>query len=50
MPNSAVKGSRLPIFSPIKSVGALSRPPSPNTMVSLIGILFNSRRIASTAA
>src|SRR6202171_2966565 len=40
----------LPTFSPIKSIGALSRSPSPITTVPSIGILLSSRRMASTAA
>ncbi len=40
----------MPTFSPMNSIGASSRSPSPITTVPSIGILFNSRRIASTAA
>lgn len=41
---------RLPTFSPMKSIGASSRSPSPITTVPSIGRRFSSRRIASTAA
>jgi hypothetical protein len=40
----------LPTFSPIKSIGASSRSPSPITTVPAIARLFNASRIASTAA
>src|SRR6516165_6142 len=39
-----------PTFSPMNSIGASSRSPSPITMVPSIGSLLSSRRIASTAA
>src|SRR3981189_1509205 len=40
----------MPTFSPMNSIGASSRSPSPITMVPSIGSLLSSRRIASTAA
>src|SRR5258707_3323086 len=40
----------MPTFSPIYSIGASSRSPSPITTVPSIGNLLSSRRIASTAA
>src|SRR5215469_9733933 len=40
----------LPTFSPMNSIGASSRSPSPITIVPSIGSLFISRRMASTAA
>ena len=40
----------LPTFSPMNSIGASSRSPSPITMVPSIGSLLSSRRMASTAA
>src|ERR1700728_1793109 len=40
----------MPTFSPINSIGASSRSPSPITTVPSIGNLLSSRRIASTAA
>src|SRR6202163_2830577 len=39
-----------PTFSPMNSIGASSRSPSPITTVPWIGSLLSSRRIASTAA
>ena len=39
-----------PTFSPMNSIGASSRSPSPITTVPSIGSLLSSRRIASTAA
>ena len=39
-----------PTFSPMNSIGASSRSPSPITTVPAIGRLFISRRMASTAA
>src|ERR1700682_5911012 len=39
-----------PTFSPMNSIGASSRSPSPITIVPSIGSLLSSRRIASTAA
>ena len=42
--------SPVPTFSPINSIGASSRSPSPITISPSISILFNSLRIASTAA
>src|ERR1700738_2153908 len=39
-----------PTFSPMNSIGASSRSPSPITIVPWIGNLLSSRRIASTAA
>ena len=41
---------RLPTFSPMNSIGASSRSPSPITTVPSIGSLLSSRRMASTAA
>src|ERR1700732_3158451 len=40
----------MPTFSPMNSIGASSRSPSPITIVPSIGSLLSSRRIASTAA
>src|ERR1035437_7589777 len=40
----------MPTFSPMNSIGASSRSPSPITTVPSIGSLLSSRRIASTAA
>src|SRR5215470_16835216 len=40
----------LPTFSPMNSMGASSRSPSPITIVPLMGSLLSSRRMASTAA
>src|ERR1700737_1133008 len=40
----------MPTFSPMYSIGASSRSPSPITTVPSIGSLLSSRRIASTAA
>src|SRR4051812_29091287 len=40
----------MPTFSPMNSIGASSRLPSPITTVPSIGSLLSSRRIASTAA
>jgi hypothetical protein len=40
----------VPTFSPMNSIGASSRSPSPMTMVPTIARLFISRRMASTAA
>ena len=40
----------LPTFSPMNSIGASSRSPSPITTVPSIGSLLSSRRMASTAA
>src|ERR1700736_1348325 len=40
----------VPTFSPIKSIGASSRSPSPMTTVPAIDRLFSASRIASTAA
>src|SRR6202171_1008928 len=40
----------IPTFSPMNSIGASSRSPSPITIVPSIGSLLSSRRIASTAA
>src|SRR3954469_16120138 len=40
----------IPPFSPIYSIGASSRSPSPITTVPSIGSLLSSRRMASTAA
>src|SRR6185503_18008871 len=39
----------MPTFSPMKSIGASSRSPSPITMVPSIGTVSMTRRIASTA-
>ena len=39
-----------PTFSPMNSIGASSRSPSPITMVPLMGTESSSRRIAVTAA
>ena len=39
-----------PIFSPLKSIGALSFSPSPMTTIPSIGTLASTVRIASTAA
>src|SRR6185312_14936050 len=39
-----------PTFSPMNSIGASSRSPSPITTVPSIGSLLSSRRMASTAA
>jgi len=39
-----------PTFSPINSIGASSRSPSPITTVPSIGSALNAARIASTAA
>jgi hypothetical protein len=41
---------RLPTRSPMNSIGASSRSPSPITTVPSIGSRLSSRRIASTAA
>ena len=41
---------RVPTFSPMYSIGALSRSPSPMTIVPSIGTVSSSVRIASTAA
>jgi hypothetical protein len=41
---------RWPTFSPMNSIGASSRSPSPITTVPSIGNLLSSRRMASTAA
>ena len=40
----------MPTFSPMYSIGAASRSPSPMTMVPSIGTESIVRRIASTAA
>src|SRR5665213_933806 len=40
----------IPTFSPMNSIGASSRSPSPITTVPSIGSLLSSRRMASTAA
>src|ERR671937_190362 len=40
----------MPTFSPMNSIGASSRSPSPITTVPSIGSLLSSRRMASTAA
>jgi len=40
----------LPTFSPINSIGASSRSPSPMTTVPAMARLFNASRMASTAA
>src|ERR1700704_3062493 len=40
----------MPTFSPMNSIGASSRSPSPITTVPSMGSLLSSRRIASTAA
>ena len=40
----------VPTFSPMNSIGASSRSPSPITTVPSIGSLLSSRRMASTAA
>src|SRR5215467_9067128 len=40
----------LPTVSPMNSIGASSRSPSPMTIVPLMGSLLSSRRMASTAA
>ena len=47
---STVGPCLLPTISPINSIGASSRSPSPITMVPSMGSLLNSRRMASTAA
>ena len=39
-----------PTFSPMKSMGASSRSPSPMTTVPAIGTVSRTRRMASTAA
>jgi hypothetical protein len=40
----------MPTFSPMYSIGASSRSPSPMTIVPSIGTVSSSLRIASTAA
>ena len=47
---STLKPPLLPTSSPMNSIGASSRSPSPITIVPSIGSLLSSRRMASTAA
>src|SRR5580693_3601121 len=47
---SVIGGVPSPIFSPLKSIGALSFSPSPMTTIPSIGTLERTVRIASTAA